>query len=208
MKNVIIFFLNLQTSFAQNVGIVSNINLDLDYVHLEGTLKLRPKNQHKIDYNINEFINHYMEKKGFEVKYPYDFDFKLFPKNHNYKTPKQNEKLNEYVNLFCLENNLQKLIIIRKPTEIDMTEGVAGFFIYTSSLARKKAGIVYRTEIFLYDSSKGNNFSRFGSSRRIHNFKDYIFDKEGNIGKNNKVESNMIKVFEDFLIKYFEKILN
>ncbi|SFN15996.1 hypothetical protein SAMN05421738_107133 [Algoriella xinjiangensis] len=96
-----------------------------------------------------------------------------------------------------------------------MTQGVAGFkdvesdfFIYTSSLARKKAGIVYRTEIFLYDPSKGNNFSRFGSSWRIHNFKDYIIDKEGNIDKNNKVESNMIKVFEDFLIKYFEKILN
>ncbi|SFN15964.1 hypothetical protein SAMN05421738_107132 [Algoriella xinjiangensis] len=78
MKNCIIifiFFLNLQTSFAQNIGIVSNINLDLEYVHLEGTLKLRLKNQHKIDYNMNEFINQYFEKKGFEVKYPYDFDF-------------------------------------------------------------------------------------------------------------------------------------
>ena len=107
----ILIFLVPLCSIAQKTGIVSDINYQMGYVYLKGAFKPKALAENDLSFNLLTYLTDYLNKKDIENKELENFDFKeleYFSQRNKYK------KMVAYAEDFCIKNNLDQIIIIRK----------------------------------------------------------------------------------------------
>ena len=202
-KKTIQLFLILSSIFvcSQKIGIVSDINSKMGYTFLKGTFKATPVVQKDLDFDFMVFLKDYMKKNNYSFEIKNNFDFSKL-EDINLQT--SNKKELEYVNQYCEENGIDKLLIIRKNTSygrsdiLGMNDLSYNYGIATLSFSKKRA--LFFSNFLIFPFTKGNNGFKdvFTTSRLTHKFDNDVYD-ENHLLKNSSVLDYYLPIFKEKL---------
>ena len=205
---ILFFFVSL-CSIAQKTAIVSDINYQMGYVYLKGAFNPKVLGENDLNFNLLKYLTTYLNKKDIEYKELENFDFtelEYFSQRRNYK------KMTAYAEDFCIKNNLDQIIIIRKINAYTLTDPMQmfngfdhNFGIATLSIYDKRPMLFYNFSLIRY--LKGTNDFKviLTPSYKNHKFDDVVFDKETYKLINDKVLIHFQPVFETILNKALDK---
>jgi hypothetical protein len=205
----ILVFLIPLCSIAQKTGIVSDVNYQMGYVYLKGAFKAKVLAENDLNFNLLTYLTTYLTKKNIENKEFESFDFKeleYFSQRYKYK------KMVAYAEDFCVKNNLDQIIIIRKKNAYTLTDPMQMFYgfdhdfgIATLSMYDKRPILFYNFSLIKY--LKGSNDFKIllSPSYKNHKFDDVVLDKENYRLINDNVLMYFQPVFETVLNKGLDK---
>ncbi|SDD11160.1 hypothetical protein [Pedobacter soli] len=209
IKITILVFLIPFCAIAQKTGIVSDVNYQMGYVYLKGAFKTKVLAENDLNFNLLTYLTTYLNKKNIENKQFENFDFnelEYFPQRYKYK------KMVAYAEDFCIKNNLDQIIIIRKKNAYTLTDPMQmfdgfnhDFGIATLSMYDKRPILFYNFSLIKY--LKGSNDFKIllSPSYKNHKFDDVILDKENYKLANDKVLMYFQPVFETILNNGLDK---
>ncbi|KQM78106.1 hypothetical protein ASE74_15465 [Pedobacter sp. Leaf216] len=205
----ILIFLIPLCSIAQKTGIVSDINYQMGYVYLKGALNPKVLAENDLDFNVLTYLTAYLNKQNVQNEQFENFDFKeleYFDRRYKYK------KMVAYAEEFCIKNNLNQIIIIRKKNSYKMADPRQMFYgfhhdfgIATLSMYDKRPILFYNFSIIRYLKGSSDFKVVLTNSYKNQKFDDVVFDKENYKLINDKVLTYFQPVFEALLNKALDK---
>ncbi|RQO77841.1 hypothetical protein DBR40_07680 [Pedobacter sp. KBW01] len=181
----------------------------MGYVYLKGAFKAKVLAENDLNFNLLTYLTTYLNKKNIENKEFESFDFKeleYFSERYKYK------KMVAYAEDFCVKNNLDQIIIIRKKNTYTLTDPMQMFYgfdhdfgIATLSMYDKRPILFYNFSLIKY--LKGSNDFKIllSPSYKNHKFDDVVLDKENYRLINDSVLMYFQPVFETILNKSLDK---
>lgn len=219
MKKSIIFFLLflVQFVYCQNIGLISNINPKLGYIHSKAGLKFNPVFETELDYDLNNFINKTFAEFNITTTQYNDFEWNKLGFFDEFT---QTVPVLDYLKYYSTINNIDELYIIRKINSFKLIGPMDMFFnfkhnfgIMTFPSSEKRALMYYNFGIYKYSLSENKVYSaRLKRSERMEvyinqKFASQIYDNN-KILIGNTVQNYFLPIFENHIKNSLTKLIN
>lgn len=207
---LVIFFIFIFID-AQKIGIVYDINPSLGYTISRNFPSFKPISEQKLDFNYIDFISDYLSSQNVEYKIYDDFDFSYI--DFINRNSIQKNQIN-YVNNYCKEKGLEKLIIIKKnntysgvlDTMKDLHNNTYNYGFMTLKQYKKRS-LFYVNFLVLEYNLGDKNYDNFINTVFINKkFKEELY-KEDFTFKNDIAMNYHLNLFKENAKKSFDKLI-
>ncbi|AZI69738.1 hypothetical protein [Cloacibacterium normanense] len=192
---------------SQKIGIVSNINPKMGYVFLKGSFKAKAEIEKELNYNYLVFLEDYLNKNKYSFQKYEDFDFS---KLENIDLKYSNVKAIEYINQFCNEKGIDKILILRKNTAYGRSDILGindlnyNFGIATLSHTKKRA-LFFSNFLVLPYSKNNKDFTNIFIPENMNKKFDFeVYDSNKNLREENKIIEHFLPIFKEKMIEDLE----
>ena len=214
---LLLFLIFINFFYAQNIGIVGNVNPKLGYSHTKAAIKFTPIFEKDLDYDLNDFINTTFSQANKTTVHFNDFDWKTLGFFDEFT---KSVPILDYLKNYCESKKVDQLFIIRKVNSFKLIGPMDMFFnfknnfgIMTFPNSQKRAFMYYNFAVYKYSLKDNKIYSPLlKKNERMDvylnkSFENAIYD-DNKMLKDNRVTDYFIPIFENFMKNSFLKLLN